>query len=87
LNSDNDGPMRSATLQGTLQTLGIAPLFNRSPTSNDNAFSHQYLEHYVLSYISYRGIWKAWRWANLGIKIYSLVSQWTPAEWLKLCDA
>jgi putative transposase len=39
LHSDNGGPMRSATLQGTLQTLGIARSFNRPRTSNDNAFS------------------------------------------------
>jgi len=39
LHSDDGGPMRSATLQGTLQTVGIAPSFNRSQTSNDNAFS------------------------------------------------
>ena len=39
LHSDNGGPMRSATLQGTLQTLGISRSFNRPHTSNDNAFA------------------------------------------------
>ncbi|MGB5446599.1 MAG: IS3 family transposase [Psychromonas sp.] len=39
LHSDNGGPMRSATLQGTLQTLGISRSFNRPYTSNDNAFA------------------------------------------------
>lgn len=39
LHSDNGGPMRSATLQGTLQNLGITRSFNRPHTSNDNAFA------------------------------------------------
>jgi putative transposase len=39
LHNDNGGPMRSATLQGTLQTLGISLSFNRPHTSNDNAFA------------------------------------------------
>jgi len=37
LHSDNGGPMRSATLQGTLEALGVARSFNRPRTSNDNA--------------------------------------------------
>jgi putative transposase len=39
LHSDNGGPMRSATLQGTLQNLGVTRSFNRPHTSNDNAFA------------------------------------------------
>ena len=39
LHSDNGGPMRSAMLKATLESLGVARSFNRPHTSNDNAFA------------------------------------------------
>ena len=39
LHSDNGGPMRSAMLKETLESLGVAQSFNRPHTSNDNAFA------------------------------------------------
>ena len=38
LHSDNGGPMKSATMLATLQTLGVAPSFSRPQVSNDNPF-------------------------------------------------
>ena len=39
LHNDNGGPMKGATLQATLEVLGIMPSFSRPRVSNDNAFS------------------------------------------------
>ena len=39
LHSDNGGPMRSSTLRGTLEELGVIQSFSRPSVSNDNAFS------------------------------------------------
>lgn len=39
LHADNGGPMKGATMLGTLQTLGVMPSFSRPSVSNDNAFS------------------------------------------------
>lgn len=39
LHSDNGGPMKSATLLATLQSLGVAASFSRPSVSNDNPFS------------------------------------------------
>lgn len=38
LHSDNGSPMRGATMQATLQRLGVAPSFSRPSVSNDNPF-------------------------------------------------
>jgi putative transposase len=39
LHSDNGGPMKGSTMLATLQSLGVAPSFNRPSVSNDNPFS------------------------------------------------
>lgn len=39
IHSDNGSPMKSATLLGRLQALGVAPSFSRPRVSNDNAIS------------------------------------------------
>jgi len=39
LHSDNGGPMKGATMLGTLQTLGVAPSPSRPSASNDNPYS------------------------------------------------
>jgi len=39
LHADNGSPMRSATLLGKLQDLGIAPSYSRPRVSNDNAYA------------------------------------------------
>lgn len=39
LHADNGSPMRSATLLGKLQELGISPSYSRPRVSNDNAFA------------------------------------------------
>ena len=39
LHSDNGGPMKGATMLGTLQWLGIVPSFSRPNVSDDNPYS------------------------------------------------
>ncbi len=39
LHSDNGGPMKGATMQATLERLGVVPSFNRPGVSNDNPYS------------------------------------------------
>lgn len=39
LHSDNDGPMKGASMLATLQSLGITPSFSRPSVSNDNPYS------------------------------------------------
>jgi putative transposase len=39
LHSDNGKPMRGATMQATLQLLGVIPSFSRPHVSNDNPYS------------------------------------------------
>ena len=39
LHSDNGGPMKGATMQVTLERLGVLPSFSRPGVSNDNPFS------------------------------------------------
>ena len=39
LHSDNDGPMKGATMLATLQTMDILPSFSRPAVSNDNPYS------------------------------------------------
>jgi len=39
IHSDNGGPMKSATLIATLQSLGVANSYSRPMVSNDNAYS------------------------------------------------
>jgi len=38
LHSDNDSPMKGATLLATLQQLGVMPSFSRPSVSNDNPY-------------------------------------------------
>lgn len=39
LHADNGGPMKGATMLGTMQRLGVVPSFSRPSVSNDNPFS------------------------------------------------
>ncbi|MCU7898233.1 MAG: integrase core domain-containing protein, partial [Candidatus Thiodiazotropha sp. (ex Lucinoma aequizonata)] len=39
LHSDNDSPMKGATMLPTLQRLGVVPSFSRPSVSNDNPYS------------------------------------------------
>ena len=39
LYSDNDSPMKGATMLATLQRLGVVPSFSRSSVSDDNPYS------------------------------------------------
>lgn len=39
LHSDNGSPMKGATMQATLERLGVAPSFSRPRVSNDNPYS------------------------------------------------
>ncbi|VAW51319.1 Mobile element protein [hydrothermal vent metagenome] len=39
LHSDNGSPMKGATMQATLQALGVVPSFSRLSVSNDNPYS------------------------------------------------
>jgi transposase InsO family protein len=44
LHSDNGSPMKGATMQATLQALGLVPSFSRPACSNDKALERRYAE-------------------------------------------
>ena len=65
LHSDNGGPMKSATMLATLQTLGVAPSFSRPKVSNDNPYSESLFRtlKYNVSYPkSFENIEEARKW-------------------------
>jgi transposase InsO family protein len=65
LHSDNGGPMKSATMLATLQTLGVAPSFSRPQVSNDNPYSESLFRtlKYNVSYPkSFENIEEARQW-------------------------
>jgi putative transposase len=51
LHSDNGSPMKGATLQATLERLGVTPSFSRPRVSNDNPYSESLFK--TLKYCPY----------------------------------
>jgi transposase InsO family protein len=61
LHSDNDKPMRGATMVSTLQWLGIVPSFSRPHVSNDNPYSESLFRtikdaHVIRKILSHLGL-------------------------------
>lgn len=74
LHSDNGGPMKSVTMLGTLQKLGVAPSFSRPQVSNDNPFTESLfrtLKYHVGYPKSFKTIEEARKWVAKFVHWYN----------------
>lgn len=75
LHSDNGGPMKGATMIGTLQKLGIMPSFSRPSISDDNPFSEslfktlKYSPFYPIR--PFKGVCDCEQWVNYFVTWYN----------------